>query len=99
GSAPRRSRDPRASGRAPPAPDRRRSRPWHRAPVAQPAPVHVRVVLPVGAALDRLPPRPVLAVPRDRGREALLEAAPRLPARLPQPGRVERVAAVVARAV
>ena len=42
--------------------------------------VHALVVVAVGAALDRLPPGAVLAVPRDRRREPLVERPPRAPA-------------------
>src|SRR5207302_2524501 len=50
-------------------------------------------------ALDRLPPVAVVAVPVDRRADALLPLPARLPAERSQLRRVERVAAVVSRAV
>src|SRR5688500_1484041 len=58
------------------------------------------VVLQVLAALDRLPPLRVVAVPLDRRADGLLELVPRRPAELALDlRRVDRVAAVVAGAV
>src|ERR1044071_5011693 len=59
------------------------------------------VVLAVPAGvLDRLPPRAVLAVPRDGAGEPLGQRNLRLPAELgPDLPRVERVAAIVAGAI
>src|SRR5829696_6917354 len=55
------------------------------------------VVLQVLPALDRAPPLLVVAVPLDRRLDGLLEPVLRLPAELAlDPGRVDRVAAVVA---
>ena len=48
-----------------------------------------------GPALERLPPRPVVAVPRDRHGDAVLEAHPRLVAEPAELAVVERVAPVV----
>src|SRR5262249_4346796 len=101
--APRGSRGPRASPSAPgewARPAFRRSRaPFRRRRGAQTVSVHPVVVVAVRAALHRLPPGAVGAIPRDRVGEPLLELASRPPPGAPQAPRVERVAAVVSRTV
>lgn len=66
-----------------------------------PCSLALTLVPSLGRGLGGLPPRTVLRVPLDRLREARLEVrVPRLPAELgAQLGRVDRVTAVVARAV
>src|SRR5262245_54777665 len=58
--------------------------------------VHGAIVLAVGAALDRLPPRSMRAIPGDRVGDTLLERPARRPAGGSQPAGIERVATVVA---
>ena len=68
-------------------------------PSCPPAPVTRTRTRLLSAALQRLPPPPVVPVPRDGGVQGLVEVAVRAPSRAPGPWRVDRVAAVVAEAV